>query len=87
MSTQVSEAVSRPVRTLTQAVPSLAITEFVDAFFYDMTDRQYAALAALLLIVFSFVQAAVENGIGKAFMRALPPYQTPVVDENGKHVR
>lgn len=78
-STQVSEAIARPVRTLVQAAPAGAITEFVDAFVYDMSDRQYASLLVVLTLAISFGQNAWENARGKGlFMREVPPREVPV---------
>lgn len=72
--TQVSEAIARPVRTLVQAAPAGVITEFIDAFLWDMSDRQYAALVVLLTLVISFGQNAWENSRGKGlFLRNVPP--------------
>ena len=80
--TTVNEAVARPVRTAVQMTPSAVITEFVDAFFYDMGDRQYVALFALLTLLFGFIQNVVENRSGKGFLRKVPPVVVPVVDDN-----
>ena len=63
-----------PVRTGVQAVPAMVITEAVDAFLYDMSDRQYLALAALLLLVFSWIQALVELKMGRAFLKESPAH-------------
>lgn len=76
----VSEATARAGRTAPQGGLAWALTEGVDAFFYDMTDRQYGVLIVLLTIVFAFVQAAIENGIGKALLRNVPPFDAPVAD-------
>lgn len=82
MSKQVSWAVAGPTRTLIQAGPSYAFVEFVDAFFYDMTDRQYAALVVLLTLLLGFGQAVIENGLQKAILRKVPPTEVPVVDDD-----
>lgn len=78
----VSWAVAGPTRTLIQAGPSYAIVEGIDAFLYNMNDRQYAALVVLLTMLLGFVQASVENGIGKAILRRVPPTEVPVVDDD-----
>lgn len=78
---KISTAIANPTRTAVQLVPSAAITEFIDAFFYDMTERQYLALAGILLLVFSWVQNAWENYIGKGFLRDVPPTQVSVIDD------
>ena len=76
--TRVSEAIARPARTAIQVVPSAAITEFVDAFIYDMNDRQYAALVVMLTLLFAWIQAAYENAKGRGlWFRAVPPTNQP----------
>jgi hypothetical protein len=85
--TTVSEAVARPARTAIQVVPSAAITEFVDAFLYDMTDRQYAALVVVLTLAFGWAQAAIENARGKGlWLRDVPPKRAPVKDERPRGI-
>jgi len=76
----VSEVIARPTRTAVQATPSFAVTEFIDAFLYDMSDRQYGALVVLLTLIVGLVQNAVENYSGKGFLRKVPPTDAPVVD-------
>lgn len=78
--TTVSETVARPLRTAPQGGLAWAITEGIDAFIVDMNDRQYGILVVLLTIVVSFIQAVVENGIGKALLRTLPDHPQPVTD-------
>lgn len=81
MSTRVTAAAARPARTAIQGVPAFVITEGVDAFLYDMSDKQYAALAGLLLLLFSWGQALTENRLGRGFLRQVPPRTEPVLDE------
>lgn len=76
----VSETVARPLRTAPQGGIAWAVTEGIDAFFYDFSDRQYGILVVLLTMLVSFIQTTVENGIGKAFLRRVPPTQAPIVD-------
>lgn len=64
-----SDIVSRPVRTGTQATAALIVTELVDAFFYDFSDKQYGALVAFLTLVIGWSQILVENKLGKAVLR------------------
>jgi hypothetical protein len=78
----VSWAVAGHTRTLIQAGPSYALVEVIDAFLYDMSDRQFAALVVLLTLIIGFVQATVENGLQKAILRKVPPTEVPVVDDN-----
>jgi glucose uptake protein GlcU len=77
----VSAAIANPIRTGVQLVPSAVITEFIDAFVYDMSEKQYLALAALLLLVVSFTQNAVENYQKRGFLRQVPPTNVPVIDD------
>lgn len=65
----VTRAISGPVRTATQLIPAFVITEFVDAFFYDFDEKQYAATAAFLLMCTSFGQNLFEQLKGKAFLK------------------
>ena len=87
MSNTVSEAVARPVRTATQGGLAWALVETTDAFIWNMDDRQYGVAIVLLGILFSFIQTAIEDGIGKAFLRDLPPQPQPILeDEAGDDV-
>lgn len=80
--TRVSEALARPARTAIQAAPAAAITEFVDAFFYDMADKQYAALLVMLTLLFGWLQAAYENAQGKGlWFRKVGSTTAPVVGQ------
>lgn len=83
MATRVSEAVARPVRTATQGGLSWAVVEGIDAFFWNMDERQYGVAIVLLGILFSFIQTAIEDGLGKAFLRDLPDTGVPVVEDEG----
>lgn len=77
--TRVSEAIARPARTAIQAAPAAAITEFVDAFFYDMADKQYAALLVMLTLMFGWAQALYENNRGRGlWFRKVGPTTAPV---------
>ena len=78
MNNTISQAVARPARTLTQLTASAVVTEFVDAFLHDMTDRQYASLLGLLTLVFGYAQVLVEDHIGKGFLRKPQPPEQPV---------
>lgn len=62
-------ALKRPIRTAIQASPAWAITECIDAFLYDMSDRQFGALMGLLLVLFSWIQVLVENKVGAGLFR------------------
>ena len=64
-----SETANRSVRTAVQAGLAGIITEFVDAFFYDLSDRQYGAAVALLAIVITYAQNLVEERQGTGLLR------------------
>lgn len=64
-----SAVVNRPVRTAAQGSVAFALVEFVDAFFYDMSERQYGALVAMLVIVFSWLQVLLENQFNVGVLR------------------
>ena len=85
MANTINEVVARPARTAAQAAPAWVITEFIDAFIWNMDDRQYGAAVALLTMILSYGLAAYENYSGKGFLRRVPPKEVPVVDnkENG----
>lgn len=79
----ISEAVARPVRTAGQGGLGWIVTELIDAFAYDLSDRQYGVLVLAFGVLFSFVQTLVENHTGKALLRTIPPTQAEVVDGPG----
>ena len=54
-----------PARTAVQLVPAAIITEAIDAFAYNMSEKQYAALLGLLLLASSFFQNYIEFKKGK----------------------
>ena len=64
-----SETGNRSVRTALQAGIAGIIVEFVDAFFYDLSDRQYGAAVALLTILLTYVQNLVEEHRGAGVLR------------------
>jgi hypothetical protein len=82
---KVSEAFARPARTAIQATPAWIITEFVDAWFYDMNDRQFGVLVLLLTTLFAWGQAAIENAKGAGFLRSVPPTKVAVTDSTPQH--
>ena len=61
--------ITRPVRTAGQATVGWIVTEGIDAFFYDMDDRQYGVLLAGLTVLFSWLQVQVENFTDKGLLR------------------
>lgn len=64
--------IAGPVRTAVQMAPAAVITEFIDVFFYDFDERQYAVVGALLTLVLSFTQNLVEELKGRAFLKEHP---------------
>lgn len=77
----VKDVVARPVRTGGQVIVAGAITEFGDAFIYDMNEKQYAALLGLLVIVVGWIQVLVENWKGVALLREIPEAPVEPVEE------
>lgn len=69
MATRISEPKARTVRTAMQASPAFAIVEGIDAWVYDMNDRQYGAAIILLTMLFSFLQTTYEDYKGRAILR------------------
>lgn len=63
------EYISNPTRTALQLVPASVLTEFVDAFLYDFSEKQYAASIGVLLLATSFIQNAIEYKKGKALFK------------------
>lgn len=79
MTTKVSEAVARPVRTAAQAAPAWVFTEAIDAFIFDMSDRQYGVMIALFTVLFSWIQNFTENKRESGyFLRDVPPKHVKV---------
>jgi hypothetical protein len=64
-----SETGNRSVRTAAQAVLAGIIVDFVDVFFYDLSDRQFGASVALLTVLITFVQNLVESRKGAGLLR------------------
>lgn len=76
--TTVSEAVARPARTAIQMTPAAVITECVDVFVYDMDERGYLALFALLTLLFGYAQTTIENAKGRGWwLRDVPTPPAP----------
>lgn len=69
----VTDKVSRPTRALGQGGTSWIIVELVDAFFFDLTDRQFGALVAGLTVAISWAQVVIENWAGVGFLRKPEP--------------
>lgn len=63
------QVVSNPLRTGVQIGSAGLIVEFIDAFLYNMDDRQYAALIAVLGLVFSIIQNLYEQRKGVYFLK------------------
>jgi hypothetical protein len=54
------------------------VTEIIDSFFVDLTDRQYGALLAGLTLLFGYLQIVIEDRTGKALLRQPSPPARPV---------
>lgn len=80
MPTKVSDAVARPTRGVLQGGAGWVVTEGIDAFLWDMNDRQYGIAVIILGALVSFIQNTVENRAGVAILRDLPPKPQPVVE-------
>jgi hypothetical protein len=77
--TRVSEAVARPARTAIQMAPAAVFTEVIDVFIVDMDERGYAAIFALLTLLFGWFQTWRENSTGQGWwFRKVPPTDQPV---------
>ena len=70
-----SPSIANPIRTATQLVPGVVITEFIDAFIHDLSEKQYAALIGILLLATSYAQNLWEQRKGIKFLGA--KYQLP----------
>jgi hypothetical protein len=79
----VSDAVARPARTGLQGGAGWVVAEFIDAFLWDMDDRQYGIAVVVLGSVISWIQNTVENHYGKGLLRQVPEPDPPVVDDRG----
>lgn len=81
---KVSDAVARPIRTAAQGGTGWLVVEFIDAFLYDMTDRQYGIAVALATVILSWGQNLLENKFGAALLRELPTKGVDVVEKDEK---
>ncbi|QEM40896.1 MAG: amino acid ABC transporter permease [Phage AS32] len=77
----VSTAVANPVRTVAQGSLAWVVAEGIDAFLYDLNERQYGVAIVAFAMVFSFVQNLVENHFGKGFFRQIPPTEAPIIEK------
>lgn len=75
-----SQKVARPARTAGQGSVAYAIVETLDAFGADFTTRQYGALVLLLTITLGFLQVLIEDHLGIALMRKMPPTAVKAVE-------
>lgn len=79
---RVSEALARPARTVVQGTPAWIITELLDSYgWVPMDERQYGATVLALTVIIGWAQTLVENRLGKALFRQVPPTTAPVVDD------
>jgi hypothetical protein len=77
----VSDAVARPVRTVSQGGAGWVITELIDSFLWNMNDRQYGILVIALTGVIGWAQVVIENHYGKAVLRTVPPAKSKVISK------
>lgn len=64
-----SESLNRASRTVVQGTVAGALVEFVDAFIFDMSDRQYGAAIVALTMLLSYVQTFIEDKKGAGLLR------------------
>jgi hypothetical protein len=82
----ISDAVARPIRTAAQGGTGWLIVEFIDAFFYDLTDRQYGIAVALATVLLSWIQNLLEDKAGTALLRDIPAREVDVVEKDERGV-
>lgn len=80
--TKVSEALARPIRGVGQTGAGLLVTELIDSTIWDMNDKQFGLVVLILGGLISFAQNAIENYLGKAVLRDVPPKEVPVIDND-----
>lgn len=80
--TGIRDTIARPVRTAAQGGTGWLVVEFIDAFVYDMSDRQYGIAVALATVVLGYLQNVVENLSGVALLRDLPTKEVDVVEKD-----
>jgi hypothetical protein len=78
---RVSDSVARPIRGAIQGGAGWVGTEFIDAFLWDMNDRQYGIAVIVLGTLFSWIQNLTENRLGMAILRDVPEVDPKVVDK------
>lgn len=83
MAAKVSDTTARTARTTVQGGAGWVIVEALNAFGWDMTQRQYGIAVVIAGVVFSFAQNLIENHFGKALLKEVPQPDQPVVD-NGE---
>ena len=76
----VNDTAARTVRGGIQGSAGWVATEFIDAFFWNMNDRQYGILVVVLGVIIGFVQNVAENHFGVAFLKEIPQPDQPIVD-------
>ena len=79
----VKDAVGRPIRSGLQGGVGWVLTEAIDAFLWDMDDRQYGVSVIILGAVASFIQNTYEDHIGKGLLRKVPAPDAPIPDPGG----
>lgn len=77
------QKVARPARTAGQGGLAYAIVETLDAFGAEFTTRQYGALVLLGTIIVGFLQVVLEDRLGVALLRKMPPAEVDAVERSG----
>lgn len=72
-----STTIANPIRTGVQLVPAVVLTEFIDSFLFDFSEKQYAASVSMLLLLTAFIQNGLENLKGKGFLREVADSTAP----------
>lgn len=72
MDQKTNPTIANPARTALQGGAAVVITEFVDAFLLDFSDKQYLAAVGMLTLTFSWAQALIETKIGRALFKQNP---------------
>lgn len=79
----VKDAIARPIRSAGQGGVGWVLTEAIDAFVWNMDDRQYGVSVIILGAVASFVQNTWEDHTGKGLLRKVPAPDAPVPEPGG----
>lgn len=81
--TKVSEALARPIRGVGQSGAGFVLTQLIDSTIWDMNEVQFGLVVVILGGLVSFLQNTIENYVGRAVLREVPPKEVVVVDNEG----